>query len=482
MTYEYIQNLKTNHKTLKLLGSKHLAFYLSFFYEAFIKSGEAVVAHSKLLSHLDDYMYELNQTYDNILEQDAISYLESWCSDENGYLRKYYDSQEEAVYELTPYAQKALEIVEGLQKREFVGSGGKFSLVLRLLEELEFATSMDDIQRIQELEKRKKEINEEIERIKKGEFVGFDDTRIKENFMHLLELARSLQYDFSEIEYNFKELNKEAMKQIALGKNEAKEDVLAFIFEKEKAIKESDQGKSFSAFWQLISDMEQNEKIEKLLGNLYKIDIIKHIDTQKRLEDFNYTLLQNANKVNETTNKLVTQLRRFIDDRVRVENKRILELVENIQKSALELKEAGKIPKENFYIEGERADIFIPFERKLYSPKEEKKLQKRLDETPIELDIATFQDLFYVDEEELKEHIETLLEENSHITLGEVVQTFPVTKGVAEIVGYFSLAQRVFDSIVEEKKEVIAITTKDGEQKRIRIPRITFLSRKRREF
>ena len=436
------------------------------------------MAHSKLLSHLDDYMYELNQTYDNILEQDAKSYLDSWCSDENGYLRKYYDKQEEAVYELTPYAQKALEIVEGLQKREFVGSQGKFSMVLRLLEELEFATSMEDIDRIKQLEKKKKEIEKEIERIKKGEFVGFDDTQIKESFMHLLEIARSLQYDFSEIEYNFKELNKEAMKQITLRKNEAKEDVLAFIFEKEKAIKESDQGKSFSAFWQLISDMEQNEKIEKLLESLYKIDIIKDIDTQRRLEDFNYTLLQNANKVNETTNKLVAQLRRFIDDRVRVENKRILELVENIQKSALELKEAGKISKESFYIEGEKADIFIPFEKKLYSVKEEKKLQKRLDETPIELDIASFQDLFYVDEEELKEHIETLLEGSSHITLGEVVEVFPVTKGVAEIVGYFSLAQKVFDSIVEEQKEVIAITTKDGEQKRVRIPRITFLSRK----
>lgn len=436
------------------------------------------MAHSKLLSHLDDYLYELNQTYENEFEQDAKSYLDSWCSDENGYLRKYYDNEDEAVYELTPYAQKALEIVEGLQKREFVGSGGKFSLVLRLLEELEFATSMDDMQRIEELLKRKKEIDEEIAKIKRGEFVGFDDTRIKENFMHLLELARSLQYDFSEIEYNFKELNKDAMKQIALSKNEAKEDVLAFIFEKEKAIKQSDQGKSFSAFWQLISDMEQNEKIEKLLKKLYEIDTIKHIDTQRRLEDFSYTLLQNANKVNETTNKLVAQLRRFIDDRVRVENKRILELVEQIQKNALELKEAGIIPKESFYIDGDKTDIFIPFERKLYSIKEEKKLQKRLDETPIELDITSFQDLFYIDEEELKEHIESLLETNSHITLSEVVKTFPVTKGVAEIVGYFSLAQRVYESIVEEQKEVILITTKDGEQKRVRLPRITYLSRK----
>ena len=155
-----------------------------------------------------------------------------------------------------------------------------------------------------------------------------------------------------------------------------------------------------------------------------------------------------------------------------------MELVEQIQKNALELKEAGIIPKESFYIDGDKTDIFIPFERKLYSIKKEKKLQKRLNETPIELDITSFQDLFYIDEEELKEHIESLLETNSHITLSEVVKTFPVTKGVAEIVGYFSLAQRVYESIVEEQKEVILITTKDGEQKRVRLPRITYLSRK----
>ena len=115
MTYEYIQNLKANHKTLKLLGSDHIAFYLSFFYEAFIKSGEAVVSHSKLTSMLDDYLYELNQTYDNAFLQDTKHYLDSWCSDANGYMRKYYDTQEEPLYELTPYVQKALEIVEGLQ-------------------------------------------------------------------------------------------------------------------------------------------------------------------------------------------------------------------------------------------------------------------------------------------------------------------------------------------------------------------------------
>jgi len=478
MTYEYIQSLKANHKTLKLLGSEHIAFYLSFFYEAFVKSGESVVPHSKLLSLLDDYIYELNQTYDNLLAQDAKSYLDSWCSDENGYMRKYYDNQEEPVYELTHYAQKALEIVEGLQKREFVGSQGKFSLVLRLLEELEFATSMEDQERIKELERKKQEIDAKIQRIKKGEFVAFDQTQIKENFMHLLEIARSLQYDFSEIEYNFKSLNKEAIRQITLSKEEAKEDVLAFIFAKEKEIKESDQGRSFSAFWQLISDMEQNEKIERLLQKLYEIDIIKNIDTQKRLDDFSYTLLQNANKVNETTSKLVAQLRRFIDDRVRVENRRILELVESIQKSALKLQDATITPKENFFIEGAKADILIPFERGLYRIKEEKKLQKRLDETPIELDLQSFQDLFYIDEAELREHIETLLQENSHVTLSEVIATYPVTKGVAEIIGYFSLAQREFESIIEEQKELIVISTHDKKQKRVLIPKITYLSRK----
>lgn len=480
MTYEYIQSLKANHKTLKLLGSEHIAFYLSFFYEAFVKSGEVKQPHSKLLSWLDDYLFELNQTYNDAFAQDAKSYLDSWCSESNGYMRKFYDNEEEPVYELTPYAQKALEIVEGLQKREFVGSGGKFSLILRLLEELEFATSMDDTAKIERLEEKKREIDAKIARIKKGEYSGYDDTQIKESFMHLLEIARSLQYDFSEIEYNFKALNKEAMKQITLSKNEAKEDVLAFIFEKEKEIKQSDQGKSFAAFWQLVSDVERNDKMQKLLLQLYKLDIIKRIDSSERLGDFSYTLLQNANKVNETTNKLIAQLRRFIDDRVRVENKRILELVESIQKSALELKDAGITPKESFFIEGERGDIFIPFARTLYRVKEEKQLQKQLDETPIELDIESFQELFYIDEEELGEHIETLLQENSHITLGEVIEEFPVTKGVAEVVGYLSLAQRAFESIIEEQKEIITILTKDGKQKRVRLPRITFLARKER--
>ena len=475
MTYEKLKNIQERDRTLKLLKSDNFAFTLSFFYLTFVKNGKITLQHSEILSYLDDYLFTINNIYTNAYPKEAKEYLDDFVSDKNGYLRKYHDSSDEALYELTPYTQKALEFMESLEKKEFVGSRSKFNIIFELLEELEFETTLSDEERINELEIKKKKLTQEIEAIRSKQDIRFDASRIKEHYMQIEEMVRKLKYDFSEIEYNFRSLNVTAMEKIALA-NATKGDVLSSIFEIEDEIRQSDQGKSFFAFWQLLSDTKRSEKLSKLLENLYTIESIMQFDEQKKLNDLKYMLLRNGEKVFNVSSKLIEQLRRFLDDRVWVENRRILELSQNIEKTAIEIKQ--NLPKEKNFtvVAGHKVAVNSIFSKSLYQPKKRQSFLKELHEEDLHLDMESFYNLFYIDEVLLAQNIQKALLQTTQIKLSEVIQQYPISKGTAELIAYISLAKKSENVVIDEKeKESIIINDIEGKSKKVVLPKIIFV-------
>ena len=478
MTYEKLKNLKQTDRTLKLLSSDNFAFTLSFFYIVFIQKGKITLQHSEILSHLDDYLFNLNEMYENSYPRDAKEYLDSFVSEQNGYLRKYHDSSDEALYELTPHTQKALEFIESLEKKEFVGSQSKFNIIFELLEELTFETSLSDDERVAELESQKAKLDKEIEAIQEKKDVRFGSSRVKEHYMQIEEMVRKLKYDFSEIEYNFRALNTTAMEKIALG-SEAKGDVLSAIFEIEDSIKESDQGQSFFTFWQLLSDVNRSERLNELIDNLYKIETLKEFDSEKKLKNLKFSLLKSGEKVFGVSSKLIEQLRRFLDDRVWLENRRILELTQTIEKSALELKENPPKSKNFMLIDGYKVSINSIFSKSLYTPKKAQEFSKELKEEVLDLDMESFYNLFFIDEEVLAQNILQELLQTPQIKLSEVIEKYPITKGIAELVGYISLAKNAQNVLIDEKvKEFVSVKDESGVSKKVALPKIIFVREK----
>jgi len=474
MKYEYLKYLKENSPTLKLLNSDNFAFSLSFFYFSFIEKRNITLTHSAILLYLDDYLYDLNQIYKNIFPKQAKEYLDDFANDRSGYLRKYRGSEDEALYELTPHTQKALEFIESLEKKEFVGSRSKFNIVFELLEELEFETHLDDTERIKKLEAQKREIDTQIAMIKSKEDLRFDSSRIKEHFMQIDEIVRKLKYDFSEIEYNFRDLNTLAMEQIVTN-DDAKGAVLGNIFDIEESIRESDQGKSFFAFFQLLTDLEKSEKLSRLLENLYKIETIKTFDKEQKLKDLKFTLLQSSDKISKVSSKLIEQLRRFLDDRVWEENRRVLALCKSIQKHAIDIKD--NMPSSRTFAEtdGNTVKIDMVFAKSLYRLKTKTLFTKELIEEKIEIDLDSFYTQFYVDEAILKRNISEILLYQPQCSISDIVNKFGIKKGIAELVGYISIAKNSESAMVNETSQTIEILDSDGLKKSVKLPKIIFI-------
>ncbi len=472
MTYDYLKTLKKTHQTLRLLCSDNFAMSLSFFHAVFVAARRTTITQSELVRHLEDYLFVLNERENGAFPKTAQEYLNDFAN--SGYLRKYYGDADEPLYDLTPHTQKALEWIESLQKREFVGSRSRFNLIFELLEELAFETELDDEARIEKLETKKRQIDEQIEAIRGKTALRFDESRIKEQYMQIEEIARNLKYDFAEIEYNFRELNTRAMETIAM-RDDAKAEVLGSIFAIEDEIRESDQGKSFFAFWQLLTDMERSARLSDMIDKLYALESVYRFDPQRRLKNLKYELLGSGEKIVTVTGRLIEQLRRFIDDRVWVENRRILQLCRDIEKQALECKE--NMPKSRTFmtLPGAKVALSSIADKRLYHLKSDTNFEARIEPKAAAIDLESFLHQCYVDETALKRRIDTLLQHRVQCTLGEVVAHYGADKGIAELIGYFTIAKARSSARIErDAYEIIEVTDFDGNTKKIRVPKTVF--------
>lgn len=166
-------------------------------------------------------------------------------------MRKYYPpDSDEPHYDLTPATEKAIEWLASLRQRQFVATESRLLTVFELLRQIVEGTEPDRGARLAELERRKAQIEGEIRRVAGGDVVLIE-TQVKGRFLQMAATARALLTDFREVEQNFRGLDRGVREQIALWDG-AKGELLERIFGERDAISDSDQGRSFRAFWDFL--------------------------------------------------------------------------------------------------------------------------------------------------------------------------------------------------------------------------------------
>ncbi|NEW60433.1 DUF3375 domain-containing protein [Sulfurovum sp. bin170] len=476
MTYEQLKYQKTNHKALQLLNADNFAMIVAFFHHSFRSTQTQTLKESEILTKLDDFLYNLNQGYDEPkYPKTAKSYLDDFTNQKSSYLRKYYGYEsDEPLYELTPDIERLITWLDGLQKQEFVATESKLNIIMILLKELEFETNLSDEERFRELEREKREIDAKIEAIKRRESIRFDDRKIKEHFMQIQKNSSELLSDFREIEHNFRTLNQEAKKAIT-NANSSKDEVLGEIFEIEESIRGSNQGQSFYAFWDFLMDMRQMEHLDELLDNLYRISQIEEMDSERKLENLKYHLLSGGENSHRVLGKLIEQLRRFIDDKLWVENRRILELAHSIEQKAIKLKDNPPTQREFFSINGVKITVESIASKRLFTPSSKEEFSHEIKEEIVEIDLSKLYAQVYVDEMVLKQNIQKLLQQKSQFSLKELNSLYPIKKGLSEVVVYLKLAQNMTNSYIDEYRDEMVIEDERGAKKRVLMDRVLFV-------
>jgi hypothetical protein len=480
LTYERLEKLKQTHATLRLLRADNCPLILSFLYQVFIQPNRRSIRYSELLALLDDYLYRLQEVYGE--EKHARSpkaYLEEWCSDRCEYLRQYYIAgQDEPEFDLTPASEKAIEWLVSLDQRQFIGTESRLLSFFQFLREIDQQTKADPQLRLADLEQKKAAIEEEIKNVRAGIVSSYDERQIKERFMQAEETARKLLSDFRQVEENFRTLDRLARERIATS-DKNKGALLDEIFLEQDIIRDSDQGKSFKAFWEFLMSPDSQDELKNLLKNILALEEIQTTTEHNSvnfLQNIQVFLLDAGDKVYHSNSLLAEQLRKFLDNHTYLENKRLLNLIKSIEKKAIEMNEIIINDKAFSNISELAPNIELILSRTLFLPPKNPLIKESLLKAG-EV-VATLSSLFeqnYIDEHTLLHNISQALQELVQISLKDLIILFPIRKGLAEIITYLHIASKCNKAVINNNLQESIIYTVKNSTKCLTLPQIIFL-------
>lgn len=480
LSYEYVVHLKKFHAAWKLLSADHAAFIASFLHTTFLRSNRRSISIADLIDELDQFLYIVRQKYpDEAPQRDARYYIESWSSPEVAWLSQRYTGRRDMPeVDLTPDTEKALRWLETLQPRTFVGTESRLLTIFQLLKELTQKIETDPEQILADLLQKKKEIEEQISALSQNPLAQrLGSTQIKERYYQLEDIANTLLGDFRQVEENFRRLDREVREKIALT-SKTKGDVIEDIFGEQDAISDSDQGRSFRAFWEFLIHNERQTEFENMLDKILREPEILSLPDKGLLPFFRDYLVEAGNKVYVINNTLTNQLSKYLSDKGRAENKRIINLVAEIEKRAVQLRDHA-FPKDFFVLDYLKPQISLPLNRPLFDPPLISPLappQGSAGSTPpAATDLEKLFDSYYVDEGELRDFIEQVLLDRSQVSLDDLLQLRPLSKGVAELIAYLKIAESRPASFVSGTSRFeIEINDGIGAFKKIHCPAVIF--------
>ena len=403
-------------------------------------------------------------------------YLNDWAGNDKGWLRKFYrPGSDEPHFDLTPATEKAIAWLASLTERAFVGTESRLLTLFELLKQMSEGSETDPEARIAELNKRRGEIDDEIARILTGDIPLLDGTALKDRFQQFLQLARELLTDFREVEHNFRQLDRRVRERIARWEG-AKGALLEEILGERDAIADSDQGKSFRAFWDFLMSQRRQEELTRLLDRVLELPPVAEMKPDARLRRVHYDWLEAGEHTQRTVAQLSQQLRRFLDDQAWLENRRIMEILHGIETTALAVREAP--PAGNVMMLADTgASIELPLERPLYTPPIKPLFADvGLETGDGELDVAALFSQVVIDKAQLLRHIRQALQARSQISLGELLTEHPLEQGLAELVTWLQLASEwPYHEVDENTPDVVQWQGRDGTARRAHLPRIIFV-------
>ncbi len=467
-----ISQLREQHPAWRLLRAGSAALVLSFLGEFFVEESRGAVPASRLIDALDDHLYAIREQEPDAFPREPAEYLDDWAAPERGWLRKFYPvDAEEVHFDATPAVEKAYRFVQDLQKRSFVGTESRLHTLIELLRQIVHGSEVDPEARIAELQRRRAEIDEQIQAVREDRMDLLDETAVRDRYQLFSTTARELLSDFREVEENFRGLDRSAREKIA-GWEGGKGELLTELVTSRSDISSSDQGRSFQGFYDFLLSEQRQHELAELVASVQQMPAVT---ADRRLRYIHHDWAEAAERTQQTVRNLSEQLRRFLEEQVWVENRRVLDIVKTIEQTALKLRDAPPPENLGLTIDEPGLSIDLPFERPLYTVQAQTHvnslIEPAIDEV-VEYDALLGQR--FVDAARLADNIRAIVPPRSTAELADVIALYPVEEGVAEILGYLALTDDDIDIELHDDQGVtIDYTDLEGRAKRVIMPKAT---------
>ncbi len=467
-------SLLLKHPAARLLRADQAAFALAFLHTAFKESGQTAVPEELLKTRLERWLTERREVESFQWERPAREYLDEWCAEERAWLRKVHaGGGMEPACELTSATEKALAWLESLRGQAFVGTESRLEGILSEIDELLRQTSDDPQARIEFLQGERAKLDDEIARLLAGgKPRTFEPWQVNERYARVLEDARTLVSDFRQVEENFRRLAQEVVeRQTAEGST--KGEIVGRVLDSHDSVRESPQGRSFYGFVRLLLDPARREQFEEQVERALQIPALAaELRDDPLLRRLFPRLRAEQEKVGASTQRLTANLRRAMETARLAERRRVRELIGEIQTLALRVKESPP-PRADFFDVEELPEVWPGLSRPLWDEPHAIALDAGLSAAPVDADMSDFARLGRLPLlalETLRENVAACLENRDFVLLTEVLERFPATQGVLEVLGYLILAAHPPHYHAPDQHDDLDL----GDGARWRFPRVMF--------
>ncbi len=372
-------------------------------------------------------------------ESRARKYLLNWV--QKRLLQDFPDSEAVTQYQLSAHSEKLFQWLQSLEKRQFVGTESRFRFLFQTLREMVEYTEDDAVKRLEELKNRKAEIDKEIRKIEMGiQPEIYTNAQLRERLDWFTRLSHELLSDFREVEDNFKHIHRHIVEQHTRAEIN-KGAIVGYAFEAYDALRKSDQGKSFYAFWDFLISRAGQEEWRQLTDQLLQLLQARNIGADGDfVQNIKSLLLQQGRSVYEANDRMAEKLSRIITEKEIARHRRLRQQIGSIKELVFRFM-AEETPPCGLLLEMP-APIRMNMERKLNLVE---KAAAPVVKQPVNArekieDMERFGRLLRttaVDKKKLWQKVEQVLQTKTTATLSEIIAEAGLDNGVAEVISYF---------------------------------------------
>ena len=436
------------------------------------KTLSSSVFHERLARELD-YL----RAHGHDLPQTAQAYATAWISE--GWLtRRFPAAATEEIIELTAEAAAALRFVSGLLKPRTAATESRLANVIQQLSRLAEETDANPKTRMAALMAERERIDREIRALERGGLKTLPEERALERAREIIALAEELAGDFRNVRDEFDRLNR-GLRQSLMESDGSRGEVLEALFAGVDLISESEHGKTFTAFWRLLTDGEQSSTLLESLDEVTSRPFARNLDLRERrfLKNLTATLMVEGGSVHEVIQQFARSLKTFVQSREFQEQRRLHSLLKDAQHAALQARDAVRPNAAlNYSLTLTSSPIRSVSQWGLYDPSLSVIDAAMADAEVSELSLDTIEELVRqseIDFRTLRSNLRELLSLQSQASIGQVLDRFPAAQGFGSVVGYVALGAKHGE--VTESLETVCWLGGDGISRRARVPTIYFV-------
>lgn len=413
---------------------------------------EASLPAAELYGLMEDDLDELRrQGFD--LPGTAQHYCMEWVK--AGYLtRRPAPAGRGEVFELSAPGHEAIRFLEKIVAPRAGVSQSRLSSIISSLEKLATDTDESVAARLAALRAERDRIDRQVEATQRGEFTAMEPDAAASFLTEVLADARDVPSDFARVRDAMERLGRQLRTRL-IDADLAQGDVLDSVFRGMDEIRQSPEWRSFDAFHTLLKDDEYHAVFEDAVARIVTRSFVSALDPDDIvfLEEYYPRLRAESFVVAQSMSSFSHSLREFAQSRQFEEFRELSERIRRAQRAGIEAAPVLRLHDQmRASIELSSPEIIGVGRLALHVPSEVE-AEVPLEAVPVgkadwEFLKAQVRD-YEIDFEELALAVHKALGEARPCTIGDILQRFPASQGLASVVGLFILGERHGEALPE---------------------------------